>query len=187
MIYLVSGWAFTGTSMMMEALIAGGMNAAYSEDKDDITNAFYEKRSGVNPKQSYYELKKADQQKKGFPADYDGKLIKFLYGGIPKLNAGLAYRAIYMRRPQAHVTSDLAGVYGTKGVGNASRPNWVKKQEDAVKWMRDRPSQFLTVDEIWYELMRDEPEKVFAKLAADGWPIDPVKAAKIPVREKEPA
>lgn len=180
MIYIVSGWQRTGTSMMMEALEAGGMNAAYSTEKDDLLAKKFQRMTGTVPNERYYELDKADYRKDGFPADFEGKLIKVLYGGIPKLNDGLQYRVIYMRRPQRDVCASLSYIWGQKGIGNAGRPNWEQRQEKAVAWMRDRPGQFLSVDEIWYDDVLKDPYGTFKRLALDGWPIDPVKAAAIP-------
>ncbi len=184
MIYVVSGWVMTGTSMMMESLIAGGMDAAWSKDKDDLVNAQLETRTGLTYDEHYYELDRPEYRKEGFPADYEGKLIKVLYGGIPKLKASLQYRVIYMRRPQPQVVSNIAKIYGMKGVGNANRPNFNLKQEKAIAWMRDRPSQFLTVDEVWHGDLMKDPLYVFKRLALDRWPINPEKAAAIANKDK---
>src|SRR3990167_6193895 len=108
MIYIVSGWQRTGTSMMMEALIAGGMDAAWDEAKDKRLHDRYLRENGVVPNERYFEFEKDEYRKPGFPAAYDGKLIKALYGAIHSLNPALQYKVIYMRRPQQEIIQSLA-------------------------------------------------------------------------------
>lgn len=185
MIYIVSGWQRTGTSMMMEALIAGGIDGAWDEAKDERLRAKYLRENGVVPNERYFEFEKAEYSKPGFPAAYDGKVIKALYGAIPKLNASLQYRVIYMRRPQQEIVSSIASSLGPRAVGNAGRTNFVSKQEQAVAWMQARPNQFLSVGEVWYREVLDSPEAVFQRLKEHGWPIDIAKASAIPKKEKQ--
>jgi hypothetical protein len=185
MIYVVSGWQRTGTSMMMQALIAGGMDAAWDEAKDQRLAANYRRRFGTQPNEKYYEFEKAEYDRPGFPAAHDGKLIKALYGAIPKLNAGLQYHVIYMRRPQHQIVESLVSSLGRGAVGNTGRGDFVTKQEKAIAWMQARPGQFLSVHEVWYQAVLDDPAAVFAQLKDAGWPIDVSKAAAVPDKAKQ--
>jgi len=187
MIYIVSGWQRTGTSMMMEALIAGGMDAAWDEEKDKRLRDRYLRDNGTVPNQRYFEFEKQEYRKPGFPKEHEGKLIKALYGVISKLNDGLQYRVIYMRRPQAQIVESLHSSLGRAAVGNTGRQDFVAKQEKAIAWMRSKPGQFLSVDEIWYQNVLAGPAGVFLSLQKSGWPIDSAKAAAIPKKEKQRA
>lgn len=181
MIYVVSGWQRTGTSMMMRALIAGGLEAAFDEEKDRRLADRYLRRNGTVPNEKYYEFEKKEYAEPGFPAKYEGKLIKGLYGVIPKLNPDLRYRVIYMRRPQHQIVDSIVSSLGRAALGTTARPNFVAKQEKAVAWMKARPEQFVSVDEVWYQAVLDDPKKVFEAL---NWPIDSVKAAAVPDKDK---
>lgn len=185
MIYVVSGWQRTGTSMMMQALIAGGMDGAWDEEKDKRLADRYLRRNGTVPNEKYYEFEQKEYHEPGFPAKYAGKLIKALYGAIPKLNPSLQYRVIYMRRPQHQIVDSIVSSLGRPALGTTARPNFVAKQEKAVAWMKARPAQFLSVDEIWYQAMLDSPATVLQQLADNGWPIAIAKALAVPDKSKQ--
>ena len=77
MIYVVSGFMRTGTSMMMKALEAGGMDASYKQSRDVMKDHYADEYYNPNIG-GLYELEKQDYQKWDFPRDYEGKLIKAL-------------------------------------------------------------------------------------------------------------
>ena len=54
MLYVVSGFKRTGTSMMMHALIAGGLDGVYSEQRQHITDKIPEGEYNPNPN-GFYE------------------------------------------------------------------------------------------------------------------------------------
>ena len=76
-LYVVSGFMRTGTSMMMRALEAGGMNAAYRISREKMrehyADEFYDPNIG-----GLYELERKDYQSFYFPRQFEGKLIKAL-------------------------------------------------------------------------------------------------------------
>jgi len=96
MIYIVTGYMRSGTSMMMQALIAGGLEADYDERRermnDNYGDKFYRPNGG-----GFYELSYMEYKKENFPLDHEGKLIKALRGGIDQI-APHEYKIVMMLR-----------------------------------------------------------------------------------------
>ena len=80
-LYVVSGFMRTGTSMMMKALEAGGLDACYKQSREEMKNRYADEHYDPNIG-GLYELERKDYQKPNFPRDYEGKLIKCLNKGI---------------------------------------------------------------------------------------------------------
>ena len=177
MIYLTSGFMRSGTSMMMEALEAGGLEAVYSGARDQRMNDRWGEPDATHPyvpNERYYELDNEDYRKPEFPKPYEGKLIKCLWGGITRLPVG-EYRVVFMRRPRNEIRTSLIAFFGNS-MPVVDDPGFDANMDRVVSILRDRAS-FKSVDEVWYADVLAEPEKVFRSL---DWPIDPVKAASIP-------
>jgi hypothetical protein len=180
MIYLVSGFMRSGTSMCMEALEAGGLEAVYSADRDKRMNDKWgEADSPVpyTPNDKFYELDADDYRKSDFPLCHEGKLVKCLWGGITRLPVG-EYRVVYMRRPRNEIRTSLIAFFGNS-TPIVDALDFDQLMERIVSILRDRAS-FKSVDEIWYGDVLADPLRVFRKLADHGWPIDADKAATIP-------
>lgn len=181
MIYLVSGFMRSGTSMCMKALEAGGMEVARSRDRDRRMNDRWGEADSPNPyvpNDEYYELDSEDYRKPDFPKPYEGKLIKCLWGGITRLPVG-EYRVVFMRRPRAEIQTSLIAFFG-HSMPVVDAPDFDQLMDRIVSILRDRRS-FRTVDEVWYGDVLADPVSVFRSL---DWPIDPVKAASVPERSK---
>lgn len=185
MIYIVSGFMRCGTSMMMQALEAGGMDAAYCKDRAARMNSKWGSQDSYHsyvPNDEYYELNIEDYKTPDFPDAYEGRLIKCLWGGLLLLKPGHEYRIIFMRRPSREIQTSLVAFFG-KPHSQCQDVYFTQRMERVIKVCRDRRS-FVSVDEIWYPDVVSEPLKIFKQLAASGWPIDPEKAAKIPTARK---
>ncbi len=166
--------------MMMEALIAGGMDASYSRKRTKRMNEKWgesDKVNGYIPNKEYYELDPMDYKALNFPKDHEGKLIKCLWRGAGMINNG-QYRCIFMRRPRIEIEHSLIAFFGT-APEPAKHPCFDQSIDNLVKSMRDRRS-YLSVDEVFYGDVVDDPLPVFERLVKNGWPIDPVKAAAVP-------
>ena len=162
MIYLVSGFMRTGTSMMMEALEAGGMDAVY----DNSTNERFEMGSKE-------EINHAVRN----PSMFDGKLLKCLGGGLPKM-AAWNWKIIYMYRRHAEIMASYRTLFPPEECGQLGPEkeyniftNYTIGQLSARKDV-----QFVGLD---YHAVLGSPLKVFRLLQEDGWPIDAEKAAAV--------
>lgn len=180
MIFIVSGFMRSGTSMMMKALSEGGMTPAHSRERDARLNARFgeaDKPNGYRPNEAYFELNDSDYFDPRFPLQYEGKLLKCLWAGLGRMRNCTA-RVIIMRRPREEVYNSCLAAFGTVPNIPASH-NFDQFMDNVVEVARDRRS-FVSVHEIWYEDVLDEPLTVFRQLQWDGWPIDPYIAANVP-------
>lgn len=177
MIYLVSGYMRCGTSMMMEALQAGGLQAAYSERRDADMNARWGE-PGYLPNERYFELDIYDYQRPDFASVFNNKLVKCLFGGAIRMPPG-EYRCVFMRRPTEQIAQSLLAFFGeVPDLIESGR--FDAEIERALSILRDRRS-FLQVEEVWLADVIANPLAVFSRL---GWPIDVEKAAAVPKRDK---
>lgn len=181
MIYIVSGYMRSGTSMMMQALEAGGVEAIYSSQRDECMN----KKWGdpdYKPNERYYELEAEDYQDASFPEAYEGKLIKCLWGGMLRLRPVTEYRVIFMRRDTKAIQRSLTAFFG-QPTEHAQSVNFQRQLDNVASILRDRRS-VLSVHEIQYVDVVSNPLPVFEILANQGWPIASAKAAQIPQTRK---
>lgn len=185
MIFIVSGFMRSGTSMMMKALAAGGMTPAYSRERDARLNDHYgdqDKPNGYRPNQQYFELNDLDYGDMRFPLQYEGKLIKCLWPGLGRMRNCQA-RVLIMRRPREEIYLSCLAAFGTVPQHVADH-NFDQFMSNVVEVARDRRS-FLSVDEVWYQDVLDRPLAVFQQLKRNGWPIDPCSAASVPQRTEK--
>lgn len=100
-VYAVMGYLRSGTSMLMECLMAGGMDAAYEPGR----------RTPLG--EPHYELSFEDQMKHGFPQGYEGRLIKMLAdlpASIPPFASGI--KAVWVHRPAQQVYESWWRAFG---------------------------------------------------------------------------
>lgn len=179
MLYVVSGFMRTGTSMMMQSLEAGGMEAVYSRKRDADMNARWGEPD-YRPNDNYYELDADDYLRGDMAERYAGKLIKCLWGGalrLPPVNDG--YRIIFMRRPVEEIRVSLLAFFGSDNAATQF-PDFDRMMDTVIAILSDRRSVH-TLDVVQYHDMLRAPEETLTVL---DWPIDVKRAAAVPVREK---
>lgn len=169
--YFVSGYMRCGTSMMMDALTAGGLDPAFNSVRDEMNDKFGDKDYKPNPN-GFYELSKEEYKQAGFPRGYEGKLIKLLLGGINKIVAG-DYKVVFMRRDYEEIRQSFEGFFNQPlGV---DRKSLTAAIENTIGILQQRRDVSLTV--IDYRDVVEKPLDVFGLLHNKGWPIDTRKAA----------
>ena len=129
--YIVSGIERSGTSMMMQILLSGGMPVAF----DTSRPADYH-----NPK-GYYELeggKIISRLMEGTISleKYQGKFIKVTAFGLKFLPKG-SYKIIYMIRDIEEVLDSMEKMSGPI-VKEKERPLFEKLNETSIKLMEER-------------------------------------------------
>jgi hypothetical protein len=182
MIYVVSGFMRSGTSMMMRALEAGGLVVAKEDERTKAMNERWGEvgtPNGYLPNDDYYEMLIEPHLNPRFPSEFEDKVVKVMYGGVAKLPRH-QYRAIFMRRPARDIQMSMLAAFR-----DSTSLMWAPDVFDAhmsriVDILRDRRS-FASVDEVWYDDVIENPRKVFAKL---DWPIDVDAAAAVPNGKK---
>lgn len=174
MIYIVSGFMRSGTSMTMKALESGGLEAAYSEERDKRMAERWDDE-GYSVNESYRELDRSDYQAADFPAKYEGKLVKCLLPGALRLPADHEYRIIVMRRPTPEINQSLFAAFGSENMDTAKAEEFERTMDRYIGILRDRRS-VASVDVLWYSDVLADPVKALSDLL---WPIDAHKAASV--------
>lgn len=174
-LYVVSGFMRTGTSMMMRALVAGGLDACYRESRDRMKDRHKDQDYDPN-KGGLYELEKRDYQRPDFPHGYEGYLIKGLNYCVPRMNvmpAGI--RIVFMRRDAEEIRQSYDAFFGRplRNIENLDRN--MESVIDRIKNRRD----VLSINVFWFRQVVKAPLSHFDQLTRNGWPIDPLVAAGI--------
>lgn len=177
MIYIVSGYMRTGTSMMMDALSAGGLDAAKNPNRDKLNQFYGDDFYKPNPN-GFYELSRQEYLQPNFPTTYDGKLLKLLHGGLPFMTPH-QYRIVFMRRNPEEIRQSYDAFFG--GINTRVKhvvENYKRVMDDVINRLRNRKDiHSLAIFE--YREVVDNPKPHFEKLVQTGWPIDVEKAAGV--------
>lgn len=175
MIHIVSGFFRSGTSAMMQALIAGGLSAAYSEDRNKLAEQhadehYHPNRSGL------YEVPLKEYGGLTFPLQYQGKLIKVMLWALDHLAVNPeGYRVVIMRRDPEEIRQSFEGFFGKKCAPLDEYYERIERAANALANRRDVRSVCVT---NYFDVVAN-PELAMIRLRGDGWPIDPLEAAAI--------
>ena len=172
MIYIVGGSQRTGTSMVMRALMAGGLTADFDPKRDAMNERHGDEHYKPNAG-GFYELQRAQYQAIGFPRAHEGKLIKILNEGILKIaprSPEDPYRIVFMRRDPEEMRQSWEAFFGPQAV----HPGLRVSMDDILGVLHLRADCVVVSPE--YRAVVAAPLAVFEYLAAQGWPIDPEAA-----------
>jgi len=152
--YIVSGLERSGTSMMMQILLHGGMDVAFDEKRRPDEN---------NPK-GYFELeggKVINRLIEGvFPMDeYDGKVIKVTAYGLKFLPPG-DYRIIYMTRELDEIMESMKKMSGDSKVME-ERDIFERLNRYSMKLMKEKGIPHIIVK---YNDVLKEPRKEIERI-----------------------
>jgi len=189
MIYIVSGYRRSGTTMMMQALHAGGLPviAAPHMDRMNFEHEGYAPNPGrlMEVGQSYY---KRPSFLRLLADSHEDSCVKIFFDGLCYLPSG-NWTVIYMHRDPGEIQMSLqrADKYredvGIKRrnpdfeVWDVFRPYNQQAIDHVLGICRNRLDVMLL--ELEYKRVIESPIDVFEELAALGVPIDPVKAAAV--------
>ena len=173
-IFVVSGFMRTGTSMMMKALEAGGMDAKYKQSRDEMkarfADEFYDPNIG-----GLYELEREDYQKPDFPKGYEGKMIKALNQGVSRMAVMPEIRVVFMRRDAEEIRQSYNAFFDQElEMGD----NFQKRMDDTVERIENR-KDVKSLDIFWFREVLENPIAHFEILKAHGWDIDVEKAVQV--------
>ena len=106
---------------------------------------------------------------------HEGKLVKVLWGGLPRLVVH-PYRVVFMTRHPEEIRQSYGAFFGNvPGPVQLVVDRYDALMVDAVEMLRNRRDT-----EVWtfkYREIVKDPRPAFERLHADGWPIDAEKAA----------
>lgn len=155
-VYVVSGFPRSGTTMMMQALEAGGMEPAGSPELSDL-----------------YELPRRITSHQDFPEGFEGMPIKVTATGLERLAAMPLIKVVFLRRPpeevaasyrrigEPHITEDMVRREVTRGLRQAAN-------------RRD-----MEVLELELPTIVADPVGAMRKVKEFGFPIKPEAAAQV--------
>jgi hypothetical protein len=171
MIYIVSGYMRTGTTMMMQALQAGGLETSYNPDRDKLLGQCGDEFYSMNP-DSLMEIALHEYRQPGFPLQYEAKLIKVMQWGLVGLEPH-AYRVVFMRRDPEEIRQSYEAAMGVK-LGRGFQARYEKDTAHALRLVYNRRD--VAVHECRYADVVADPLPIFQRL---GWPIDCAAAAAV--------
>lgn len=177
MIYVVSGMARTGTSMMMHALIKGGIPAIYDVGKGDARLMLLNAMGYDANHDGLFELQKPNLLKR-FPDDLDTELVKIADFQWELLSgqAENGIRVVYMLREKESTMMSLAAFTGAEDLSEYEE-RW-NHQQDYIKQIMSR-KDILSINIFHFEDVVADPVPHFNKLKRAGWPIDVNRAVSV--------
>lgn len=159
-ITIVSGLPRSGTSLMMQMLVAGGLPALTDnlrEPDEDNPRGYFE-----------FEPVKAVRENQDWLSGAGGKVVKMVYRLLYDLPDGYQYRVVFMRRDLDEVVASQEEMLRRNGkasddVDPAQLAQIYRRQlQDVTAWLSERPN-FRVLDIHYQEVLR-EPERVVAEL-----------------------
>ncbi|HEY6369357.1 MAG TPA: hypothetical protein VIX37_02165 [Candidatus Sulfotelmatobacter sp.] len=161
MITIVSGLPRSGTSLMMQMLVAGGMTALSDGDRQADPD---------NPR-GYLEWERIKQlpNDPSCIAEGEGKVVKVISRLVLSLPAGYEYRIIFMQRPLPEVLASQdqmlkrRGTYKEGASSVAISAAFEKHLRDVYAWMGGKPH--VRALPVPYHEVLSKPKDISQRLA----------------------
>jgi|ERR1700689_3410508 len=161
MITIVSGLPRSGTSLMMQMLVAGGMSALSDGEREADTD---------NPR-GYLEWERIKQlpNDPGCIAEGEGKVVKVISRLLLSLPAGYEYKIIFMQRPLPEVLASQDQMLRRRGTYkggvdpaliSAAFENELRK---VYAWLEGKP--YVKAIRVQYHDVLGKPKDVAQQLA----------------------
>lgn len=174
MIYIVTGYMRTGTSMMMASLINGGMEAVWSEQRNSLANSHSDSYYHPN-KQGLYEIPLDEYSNFLFPKQYQNKLIKIMTWGMSNIAVD-EYRIILMKRNKEEIRQSYEGFFG-RPLKDKSFDLYEERMVELEKTLLNR-RDIKSLNIFNYRDIIENPSKL-AELIDSGWQFDLDKAISV--------
>ena len=161
MITIVSGLPRSGTSLMMQMLVAGGMPALADGERQADSD---------NPR-GYLEWERIKQlpSDPGCIAEGDGKVVKVISRLLLSLPAGHEYKIVFMQRPLPEVLASQdqmlrrRGNYKEGADSAAISAAFEKHLREVYAWLEEKP--YVKAIRVPYHHVLSKPEDVAQQLA----------------------
>ena len=177
----------SGSSMMMRALIAGGMDAFYDPERDKKNNddtEYQGRRYIVNPG-GYYEMSHEFYNKNELAylsQRARGKLIKFLIPGLLEISVpnDIKLKILIMTRNPDEIAKSWEVAFQGKVLPESfgfDVERYDSMMDGTVKFLEaERNADVIPVS--YHDVLKN-PKKEFRLIRDDDWPIQPVQSAKV--------
>jgi hypothetical protein len=161
MITIVSGLPRSGTSLMMQMLVAGGMTPLSDG----------ERQADVDNPRGYFEWERIKQLPKdpSCIAEAEGKVVKVISQLLLALPGGHEYRVIFMERPLPEVMASQDQMLRRRGAGKegadaaAVSAAFEKHLREVYAWLQGK-AHVKALPVAYHDALRD-PRTVADKLA----------------------
>lgn len=165
----------------MSALIAGGMAAEWSRERDAMAASCADEMYHPN-KGGLYEVPLKEYTDSDFPLKYQGKLIKVLAWGLDGLAVNpQGYRVVLLQRDTEEIRQSYEAFF-SQPMQMPWFAQYAERMERAVKMLRNR-NDVLSVDVVQHRSLMEQPLRVLGGLSAE-WPFDPAMAAAVIDQER---
>ena len=191
-VYVVTGFPRSGTSMMMRALVMGGIPGEY--DIDNISHRELKARTGYLPNpHGYYEVGRGPEPW-WYPAPLAGRVVKMELASVNSMGPGGRYRVILTSRAPEAIERSLVTYMEALDKAGIEKPQlgaalciirsggYAETMMVALQHLKNRRDVEQIV-EVPYEETVEMPEPLFEALAKAGWPLDVQAAASIPEKK----
>lgn len=185
MIYLVSSFHRSGSSMMMEALAAGGMDASWDSEQDAL-NALWG-RDGYRPNPAGFFATRDDAFAwPDFVPEYDGKLVKCPFRRLLQLPQH-DYRLIFMLRAPTEIRASMATATPLTSWSTNEALTYLYSEVGGALQAKLVQRGDMDMLPVWYGDAVKQPLATFEAIADAGWPIDPQAAMAVvdPAQHRE--
>jgi hypothetical protein len=181
--YTVGGLPRSGTSMMMRALAAGGLDVFEDPAKNENLWTHWERRReavGYNPNPNGVHEPGSFRSLEAFPEMIRGRLVKLMGRGAAERQFARIgpIRVAYIYRNRMAVARSHLAAFSSLPAWTATPALYRQQIDWLITLQRSRP-WIQDVTCIAYEDILRDPVGQFARLAEIGWPIDPRAAAAI--------
>ena len=161
MITIVSGLPRSGTSLMMQMLVAGGMTALSDG----------ERRADTDNPRGYLEWERIKQlpNDPGCIAEGEGRVVKVISRLLLSLPAGHEYRIVFMQRPLPEVLASQdemlrrRGTYKEGADSAAISAAFEKHLREVYAWMDGKP--YVKALRVPYHEVLSKPKDISQQLA----------------------
>jgi hypothetical protein len=193
MMYIVSGFMRSGTSMLMDALSAGGrekgLKCEWSRERDIQMNAANADED-FQPNSSYREIPLEEYGKMNFPLNYDECLIKVMSWGLQQMRRTNGFRCVFMLRDpyeiaESHSRSfgkDLTVMEDGMKLPASESKSWGQQYEQQMKQAiinAETRNDCASLHVFNYSDVLKDPHTHFQLLSDCGWPIDHLVASSL--------
>jgi hypothetical protein len=170
MVFVVTGWMRSGTSMMMQALEAGGLPVVRNTDRDHFAERHADDSYHPNG-DGLYELLPREYQRGGF--ERDGHVVKVVAPWLHWLKR--CDKAVLMLRDPEEIRQSYEAF-----TGHDILPGFAASYETRMQRCRVRLAELgADVTEFCYRDVLADPLSAMRLLQFDGWPIDAEQAAAV--------
>lgn len=172
MIYVVSGFPRSGTSMMMSALEAGGLSVVRSPKRDRLNKRHSDERYAPNP-HGLYEPNLREMALPGWPKKHDEQALKVLCPWVKHLSVH-RYKVVFLHRDPEEIRQSFEAAFQ----GKLDTSKIAAQVRDGREQLANR-LDVSSLTDMEYADVIENPQAAFDRLYMHGWPIDVEKAAAV--------